>query len=229
METATYTPEQALDFGFSEDELALLREAGLIEDRLAEPWQPQTLADVSWLIGRLRAIPDERAALAARMQRRIERSEAAEAALLSRYAEPMRAIVEANLPRQKDGSYAKKSLDLDDGRVGLRTSRGGTLITDEGALWEHYRALWQAYDPFQDEVANPIPAPLLEAVSITEKLTGYDAIADAIGKGVAPKFSLTPLRQFIDAGQPDPATGEVVPAELPGVEVVPPSDRFFWD
>jgi hypothetical protein len=223
MSETTYTPAQAQAMGFSEAELETLREAGLIEDRLEQPWEPKTLDDVGWLLGRMRALKLERETVLAQAQKRIERSEAAEAALMARYGEAVRSLVAENLPRKKDGSYARKSLDLLDGRIGLRSSRGGTAIKDQAAFLEYVEEVWR------DDTEGPLMDALRDAVSVTVRYSGDDALDRVFNMGDEAKIALTPLRQLIETGAPDPETGEVKPVELPGVEVLPAEEKLYWE
>jgi hypothetical protein len=223
MSETTYTPEETQAMGFSEADLETLRDAGLIEDRLAQPWEPKSLDDVGWLLGRMRALKLERETVLAQAQKRVERSEAAEAALLARYGETVRSLVTENLPRKKDGSYAKKSLDLLDGRIGLRATRGATVVRDEGALLEWIGDTWGTADE------GPVIDALREAISTTVRLTGDAALNQVFTHGAEAKIALTPLRKLMESGAPDPETGEVKPVELPGVEVLPAEEKLYWE
>jgi hypothetical protein len=70
---------------------------------------------------------------------------------------------------------------------------------------------------------------LRDAVSVTVRYSGDDALDRVFNMGDEAKIALTPLRQLIETGAPDPETGEVKPVELPGVEVLPAEEKLYWE
>lgn len=222
--TAAVDPPSIEEMCFTAEELELLREAGIL-DRAAVAWCPTTLEDVDWVCWKAQEMKREMEALAARAEARISRLEKLRSRFLDRYVEACKQIVDTNLPRKKDGSYARKSLDLDRVRVQLRSIPGGPRITDEATLLAYI----QTTDPLGE-------TPLGEAVQVsrTEVLHGGNALT-ALRTSVLdiwkPKVLAAPVKSFVGSlpPVPDPETGEARPATIPGVTLVEPGVTFTFE
>jgi hypothetical protein len=215
----------AREQGFTDADIQLLREAGLLrEDAKGEPWRPQTLEDVDWVCWRARQLDAEIAAIQARAAAQVERLGKERAAFLARFGEDCRQIATAHLPRKADGSYRRKSLDLLRTKVGIRSVAGGPRVTDEAALAAHLFDLW---------AGAKLDPELAEAVKVVRTLTGEEAIRERFIQPEGCKVAIlaTPVKCYVNAlpAVPDPETGELLPDTLPGVEIVPAEERFYFE
>jgi len=231
--TDVFEPTALEQAGFSEDEIELIREAGLLSAgplaESTEPWRPQTLADVDWLCWRLKQLETEAAAIRAQADRRVDALLRSAAVLRHRYEADCRAVVEEHLPRRKDGTPAKKSLDLERVRVKLRTVPGGTKVVDPAALLAHLRVT----EP--EQLWAFVPA--LKATR-TQRCEGLGLVPLVMAPEIAEQegwtftLSAAEVRRAIEQlpHRIDPETGEDLgPATVPGVEVIPPRESFGWE
>lgn len=223
-------PAEAL--GYDPEELTLLQEAGILREEpsttaaaAAGPWRPTTLADVDWLCWRMKELQAEAEALERQIEKRVDRLNAQRKAILERYGADCEELTRAHLPRRKDGSPARKSLDLDRVRVALRTVPARWVVTDEVALLAEIKNRW---------TSDALPDRLDDAVQVTERrvLTGPPAVARLFTEGERQvKILLTPLRQYLETTPPvpDPETGEALPATLPGVAMVRAREEWSFE
>jgi len=228
--------EQIAAMGFTEEELDLLREAGLYHPQVTEgPWAPQDLEDVDWVCWTALEMKREMEAIAARAKSRIGRLEKAHALFLDRYRDACQEIVTANLPRNKTGKITRKSLDLDRVKVKLTASAGGPAVTDEKALIAYIkqRAKETFYiDPFDDRPPTPEMVAFSQALRAAVTYEG-DAALERLASDWEAKFSVlvTPIKTYVAKlpAVPDPSTGESLPATIPGVVINPPSETFSFE
>lgn len=219
------TPTPIAEMGFSDAELELLREAGVIgEERLARPWEPETLEDVDWLCWRMAELGREAAAIETRAALQVEQLQKARDIILARYSDAMQLVVAHALPRDpKTGKVRRKSLDLDRVKVGFRSRPGGPRITDEVALLGHLKDL---------AAHGSLPAHLADAIQVTERFTGTAAVERIFTDGERSiKILAAPIKAAVHALPPvvDRETGEATPATLPGVEIEPAVEHFYFD
>ncbi len=207
--------------GFTPEDLELLREAGLLrDDSTGGPWVPTTLGDVDWVAWRAVQLAAEAAAVEARAAERVARLRQAREALLSRYGAACEAIVRAHLPRDRNGRVTRKSLTLDRTVQRLRTVPGGPRLADPLALVTHIKAL---------AVSGQDLGALADAVQVRELHTGAEAVQRLFTAGERDvKLLAAPVKQYCLSLPPrvDESTGELLPADVPGVEVAP--DREVW-
>lgn len=225
-ENEPFTVSAARALGFSTEEIAVLRESGLLRESYGGvPWRPRTLEDVSWIVLQLRLLEAEEHVLREQLKRRLKRINDRTRWLMF-YEADCQEITATHLPRSKSGKLQRKSLDLEDGRVGLRTAPGGPRIVDEQALVDAIVAMEQ------EGLLGP---ELAEAVRLTETLVGRRAVQRILEPWKRTethvKVLATPVKAFVAAlpPVPDPGTGEALPATLPGVEIAAPVERWYWE
>ncbi|MFN3652579.1 MAG: hypothetical protein ACK47B_23630 [Armatimonadota bacterium] len=226
-ETPTQLTEaEARAMGFSEEDLAILVEAGvLVEEHRREAWEPSTLADVAWLIRKRKLIRFEISERQRWHEEAVARLQRAEQAL-SRWDEICAQITRENLPRKKDGSYAAKSIPIEGALVKLTAQKGGPKVVDEQAVLSYILSGGECCVALAEAVK----------VSVTETFEGPAALEvlqdPAYAELAKPKVLHQPVRDFV-AGLPPltkEETGEVLgPASIPGVEIVEPSERWSWE
>lgn len=226
MDPETLTPDDVTDLGFSTEELALLRDAGvLIDEDPQEPWRPRSLGDVDWIAWKVKCLQAEIAAIKAQEERRVQQLQRAIESLVSRYGPDCEAVIREHLPRKRDGSFARKSLDLERTRQGLRSTAGGPRLVDEIAAlaWIKSRAVEDGFEAL---------GALQEAVQVTETVTGRPAIERLFTPGERKiKLLAAPVKSYVQSlpPVPDPRTGEAVAATIPGVEIIAAVDRWYFE
>lgn len=200
------TVAAAREMGFDDAQIEDLIDQGLVSEARPLTWRPETLADLNWLVSKSRSYDAEEARIDAQYQRR-KKALAQRRTWLARYDQDCAAILADALPKKADGSYRKKSLDLEDGRVKLKQTGGG-LVVDEAKFLA-----------FAHEADTRFAPELFSAVRVTKQITETGEVAcDLIGsEGWKPSVLKTPLAVYLDA-HPD--------ATLPGVSVAPISQVF---
>lgn len=202
----------------SPDAIRALREAGVLPP--SETFRVETPEHVDWYAWRLLENQRESAAIQARAAERVAAIQRDSERLQALYAADAQRIVAQLVASQKKG----KSVKLDRITAKLRTVAGGPKVTDEAAVLEFILANHDAGR-----------SPLVDAVKVsrTETFTGQDAIwaLERSPEEWTPKVYAIPVKEYVKAlpGTPDPETGEVVPATIPGVEIEPASERLSFE
>jgi hypothetical protein len=202
---------QAQAMGFDAETIADLLAQGLLQ--ADAPWRPTTLDDLNFLAARSAQYDAEEERLTTQYERRLKRL-SQRRKWLALYAEDAAAVLEAHLPRTKSGAYAAKSLDLDDGRVCLRTKGGGYQV-NEGQYLENVKQIWES------PVVSEHDRVLFQAVRVMKRdvLWGPSAVSKMVNE--PDEWQVEVLKQPILAylkEHPD--------AMLPGVSEIPTREEF---
>jgi len=208
------TVTQAQAMGFDAAQIEDLLDQGLISDARPVTWRPETLADLNWLVGKSRSYDAEEARLTEQYQRRLK-ALAQRRTWLSRYDDDCAALLADTLPKKADGTYQRKSLDLEDGRVKL-VKKGGGLEVDEERFLDFARKT------LTSPAGTPVDNALFSAIRAvrTEVNAGVAALVRLTGPSSAEwKASVlkTPIADYLK---------EHPNADLPGVSEVPVSQVF---
>ena len=212
----TKTAEEYSAQGFTDEDIELLREAGLVsETQLSAGWMPTTLDDVDWIAWHLHDIEEQIAQINARANVRLQRLHTAHERFLERFGDAARDITLANLPRRKDGTFARKSLDLDRVRVKITSRAGGPRVAVPQATLDYILRCYAEDRPLPEELAAAARA------HYTVHATGPDALAmlrdNQLSTGTV---RVEPIKHYVEQ---HPET------EIPGVEIVPPSDDWSFE
>jgi len=215
----------ARGMGYTDAEIDILRASGLLrEDEDSRPWEPSTLEDVSWLVLQHKLLAAEEDALKQQLERRLKRIETRRR-WLSRYTEECHRITLLHLEiNPRTGKPIRKSIDLEDGRVGVRSVAGGPRIVDEA----HLLAYLQVTDPLGE---TPLAAAVRARMTVEESGGGALLALRAYPELWTAKILAAPVKAFVNALAPipDPDTGEARPATIPGVEIVEATERWYWE
>lgn len=220
----TYTLQELVDAGFKPEDIAIIRQEGLVDD---VPLRPVSeLADVQGIgrimVGIKREIEDVRATAKrreARLQQRLRLLE-------YRYADRMAQIVDANIPKKADGTVVEQYVDLETVRAGFRHTAGRWEIGDEEALLEHLQSL-----AMQDD----LPDDLAAAVRSETKLEGREALQELLANERAAGTVMVSIIQGylarVGTEEVAPVTGEIrrQAEPLPGVRWKEGERRFYID
>lgn len=203
--------EDAVAQGLSGLAIELLDEAGLILPEGRQPWQPTTLAHCDWVGWMAEKTKLELAIVKAQAKRLEKQLEAQERFFRHHWADRIEQIVAKALPKRRDGSYVRKSVDLTHVRITLRARRAGWRVLDDQAALSRLQSLSES---------GQLPSELEPAVYAKRRVFGDEALRLS-REGVATDLTLlkTELIEWIEGpGRTvDPETGELHTPDFPGV------------
>lgn len=217
------TVADAQAMGCSDADLDLLRSEGLLIEDEREPWRPTSLRHVDWIGWMAETAKQEAAAVQAQAARRVKEIKAKEQFFRQRWESDIKEILEQSLERKKDGTYRKKSIDLERVRVSLRARTSRLRVVDDKAALSGIRQAW--------EKSGRLHAALAPAVIAKVRVTGTKALK-LTSEGQATDLGLLkePLTDWLQgAGRRlNRTTGELTIPDWPGVQWQDPGDDVVF-
>lgn len=203
--------EAAVAEGLSDAAIELLDEAGLILPEGRVPWEPTTLAHCDWIGWMAEKTKMELAFVKAQAKRLEKQLEAQEEFFRRHWAAKVETIVAKALPKRRDGSYVKKSVDLTHVRVTLRARKAGWRVVDDKPVLDELNHLWEDHQ---------FPAELESAVYAKTRIYGDEALRlSAEGEATDLTLLKTDFVAWLTGPgrSVDPETGELFVRDFPGV------------